>query len=185
MILWHHLIQLHVLVYLLHRGLSFNGNFNILLNLLSYNHQYFIPNLLTCTGTVPFWFTVKVMEGTGTVPSLTNGPKGSVLDHWHFGTDLDPRIRTMTYGSGSCFFRQCLIRCQQTISFLAYYFLKVHWQQSSKIQSQLVEIMFFLSFLHIDGRIRIRKNTNDPDPGGPKNTDLTDPDHIAAKKQCF
>jgi hypothetical protein len=35
----------------------------------------------------------------------------------------------LTYGYGSGFFRQWLTRCQQKVSFLAYYFFKVHLHQ--------------------------------------------------------
>ncbi len=65
------------------------------------------------------WFS----EDTG------NNPSSSVPDPWHFETDPDPWIRTLAYGSssgsGSCFFREWLSRCQQKISlfFIFFYLL--------------------------------------------------------------
>ncbi len=69
----------------------------------------------------------------------------------------------LTYGSGSCYFRHWPSRCQQKTNlkkrFSAYYFLKVHLLNFSKIISQkevTQESKFFLLFLLGDRRIRIR-----------------------------
>ncbi len=108
--------------------------------------------------------------------------------------DILVRIRirgsvTLTYGSGSCFFRQWLTRCQQKIFFCSNFFLLITatcWR-SSKIKSQeevkkqffgiwnqshkIVEIMVFLTFLLVDGRYGSRSGSvqimTDPDSGGP------------------
>jgi hypothetical protein len=62
----------------------------------------------------------------------------SVADPRNFGMDpdLDPRIHTLTNGSGygSCYFRQRPSRRPKK-SFFAYYFLKVHLYHFSKIKS--------------------------------------------------
>jgi hypothetical protein len=103
-------------------------------------------------------------------------------------SDILVRIRgcvALTYGSrfgsgsGSCFFRQQLIRCQQKIFFspklFAYYFLKVHLQQASKIKRQkevknrIKQSKGFLTFLLVDGRIQIRIRINTNRSGRPKN----------------
>ncbi len=75
----------------------------------------------------------------------------------------------LTYGSGSCFFRQWLTRCQQKISFcfpsfFACIFLKVHLHQSPKIENlKIVEFKVFFTYFACwcnHGRIPIREAQN-------------------------
>ena len=83
----------------------------------------------------------------------------------------------LTFGSGSCFFRQRLTRCQQkkfvfkSFFCLLTYFLKVHLHQSSKFKDKKSKrshkIGFSSFFFYVDGRIRIR--TNNDGSGRPKN----------------
>jgi len=50
---------------------------------------------------------------------------GSLVDPRHIGTNPDPRILTLTSGSGSCSFRQWPSRCQQNIRFFSLIFLLI------------------------------------------------------------
>ncbi len=84
-------------------------------------------------GSVTFWYR----SGSGSISA----------DPYHCVTDPDP---------DPALFRQWLSRCGQKISFFAYYFLKVHLHQTSKIKShKTVEIKVFF-FLRDDGRILMR-----------------------------
>ncbi len=80
--------------------------------------------------------------------SSKNSKKTSVPDPWHFGSGFgssDPCFWLMDPdpdpGSGSCYFRHWPSTCQQkkqifNTVFSAYYFLKVHLHNFSKIKSQ-------------------------------------------------
>ncbi len=104
----------------------------------------------------------------------------SVVDPWHL---VRIRIRgsvPLIYGSGSCFCRQWLTRCQQKISFFASYFLKVctftsvFKEKKSKRSHNVMEIKVFpyLFCLLMEGSGSLQKLTN-PDPGGPKTSGST------------
>ncbi len=118
----------------------------------------------------------------GRVPSEINNAKTPAL--WI--RDKLERIRIrgsgpVTYGSrsrsgsGSCFFHQCLTRCQQNISFLKKCFCllllegTVQLHQSAKIKSQTEvkkqpKSWFFLFILLVDGRIWMREAQKHTDP---------------------
>ncbi len=82
----------------------------------------------------------------------------SFVDPWHFGT-VRIRIRgsvPLTYGSGSCFFRQWLTRCQQKIiffqRFFAYYYqedtmISVFIDKKTKRSHKILQVDFKV-FLH-------------------------------------
>jgi hypothetical protein len=74
MILWHHLIQLHVLVYLLHREIEFPWKFGYFFSLFypepTNVYRYRVPN----------WFTLKDMEGIGTFTNEQSKKQCCVVD---------------------------------------------------------------------------------------------------------
>ncbi len=123
------------------------------------------------------------------IPVFWPSPKGKILDtRKSFRSSVAlPQIRicfhqccnSMTYWcgsrSGSCYFRHCPSRRQQKtifyLKFSCYYFLKVHFHNFSKINSQkevtkqYKSRFFFLLFLLDDRRIlagsRIRIHNSD------------------------
>jgi hypothetical protein len=103
------------------------------------------------------------------------------VDSWHFGTDPDLRIRTLTYRSGFGSWKDANKKLIFVFKvFFAYNFFKVHLHQSSKIKvNRTKKIVVIEVFLLIDGRIRIRTNNDGFESGRPKkltSTDPTDPD---------
>ncbi len=105
------------------------------------------------------------------------------MDPWHFGVNPVPRLRATDPDSDPD--RAFLLVADKMLtkngffqSFFAFYFLKIHLHQFLKIKvkknsQNSSSNQFFLLFLLIDGRIRIR--TNNDGSGGPKNIP-TDPD---------
>ncbi len=89
-------------------------------------------------------------------------------------SDILVRIRgsvPLTDGSGSCFFRHRLTRCQKTLSFFQSFWLITFWRyiyiSFNKKLSKEVEIKVFLTFLLVDERIRMAQkhmDPTDPDP---------------------
>ncbi len=72
---------------------------------------------------------------------------------------------TFWYGSGSCSFRQGPSKCQKNnifISFFAFYFLKVHLHNSSKIKVIKMSYQYFCMMMEGSGSVQIMM---DPDPG--------------------
>ncbi len=100
----------------------------------------------------------------------------SVVDPWHFGTDPDPPIRTtdLRIRIQILIIRQWLTKCQQ-IFFPKFLFEgNLHGRfkdkKTSKRWHKILEVNFFKNFfcLLMEG--------SDPNPGGPKHTEPTDPD---------
>jgi hypothetical protein len=88
-----------------------------------------------------------------------------VVDPWHFGTDPIWRSVPLIYGPGSCFICQWLTRCQQKKSFFKVFLrntvlfggtiTSVFIDEKSKRSYKRVKMKVFLSFVLVDGRIRI------------------------------
>ncbi len=78
----------------------------------------------------------------------------------------------LTYGSGSrsCCFCQRMTRCQKNLSFEVYCFLPLKGIYAVKKKSKILEIKVLFTFFACWWK------DPDPDPGGPKHTDPTDPD---------
>ncbi len=86
---------------------------------------------------------------------------------------MNPWPVPLDYGSGNSSFLQWLSSC------VAYFLLKIHLHQSSKITShgevaKLFFVIFWLIYRRLRTRIRIQKIIWDPDPGlgGPKTYSL-------------
>ncbi len=108
----------------------------------------------------------------------------NVVNLWHFGTDPDPRIRTtdlwIRIRIHILLFSSVAIKMSTKNKFLskffAYYLLKVHLNQSSKMKNHKKlqnsrNRVFSYFFLFDNGRIRIQAQTNNDGPGSwrPKN----------------
>jgi len=73
----------------------------------------------------------------------------SIQDTWHFGTDLDPRIHTLTSGSGSdsdCFFQDADKKYLLHISFWMYIYIILQRQEVIKDVTKQYKLSFFIFF---------------------------------------